>query len=60
MLSRIFSIAALTSVLAVTAVSAIPKITIKGSKFFTDDGNQFYIKGTRPCPLALDFQTNEL
>lgn len=32
--------------LATSTVSAIPKITVKGSKFFTDDGNQFYIKGT--------------
>ena len=49
MLSRIFGVTVLIAVLAVTAVSAIPKITIKGSKFFTDDGNQFYVKGTRPC-----------
>ncbi|KAI9772200.1 MAG: hypothetical protein M1839_002518 [Geoglossum umbratile] len=45
MFSRISSVTVLLAVLAVAAVSAIPKITIKGSKFFTDDGNQFYIKG---------------
>lgn len=28
---------------AVTA--AIPTIEVKGSKFFTSDGNQFYVKG---------------
>ncbi|KAI9791224.1 MAG: hypothetical protein M1816_004216 [Peltula sp. TS41687] len=31
--------------LAVSTVHAISKITVKGSKFFTEDGNQFYIKG---------------
>jgi len=32
--------------LAGQAVNAIPTITAKGSKFFTSDGNQFFIKGT--------------
>jgi len=32
--------------LAGQAVNAIPTITAKGSKFFTSDGNQFYLKGT--------------
>jgi hypothetical protein len=27
------------------AVAAIPTITAKGSKFFTSDGDQFYVKG---------------
>lgn len=27
------------------AITAIPTITTKGSKFFTSDGNQFFIKG---------------
>lgn len=31
---------------------AIPTISTKGSKFFTSDGNQFFIKGTR-CSLYL-------
>ncbi|KAI9848390.1 MAG: hypothetical protein M1837_000184 [Sclerophora amabilis] len=31
--------------LAISAVTAISTISTKGSKFFTDDGNQFYIKG---------------
>lgn len=25
--------------------NAIPTISVKGSKFFTSDGNQFYVKG---------------
>jgi hypothetical protein len=36
----------LTCALAgLTAVHAIPTISAKGSKFFTSDGNQFYVKG---------------
>lgn len=35
----------LTALLAVT-VRSIPSISITGSKFFTSDGNQFYLKGT--------------
>jgi hypothetical protein len=31
----------------VSNVLAIPKISAVGSKFFTSDGNQFYIKGMR-------------
>jgi len=31
----------------VSNVLAIPKISALGSKFFTSDGNQFYIKGMR-------------
>jgi len=32
--------------LALAAVTAaIPTIEVKGSKFFTSDGNQFYVKG---------------
>ncbi len=30
---------------AAAAVNAIPTISVKGSKFFTSDGNQFYVKG---------------
>jgi hypothetical protein len=26
-------------------VSALPKISAVGSKFFTEDGDQFYVKG---------------
>lgn len=33
------------NLLAVFSVSAIPTIEIKGSKFFTSDGNQFFMKG---------------
>lgn len=28
-----------------TVASAISTISVKGSKFFTSDGNQFYVKG---------------
>ena len=38
------SIAACALVGAV-AVDAIATISAKGSKFFTSDGNQFYVKG---------------
>ncbi|MCJ1335154.1 hypothetical protein MMC09_000420 [Bachmanniomyces sp. S44760] len=37
--------AAIAIAVIVNEVSAIPKITAVGSKFFTDDGDQFYIKG---------------
>lgn len=29
-----------------TVASAIPTIEVKGSKLFTSEGNQFYVKGT--------------
>ncbi|KAI9856734.1 MAG: hypothetical protein M1813_008771 [Trichoglossum hirsutum] len=45
MFSRVSIVTALFAGLAVTAVSAISHIIIKGSKFFTDDGSQFYVKG---------------
>lgn len=38
------SVAACALVGAV-AVNAIATISAKGSKFFTSDGNQFYVKG---------------
>jgi hypothetical protein len=31
-------------------VSAIPTISTKGSKFFTSDGNQFFLKGMLCLP----------
>lgn len=34
-------------------VLAIPTITTKGSKFFTSDGDQFFLKGTQFHPLCL-------
>jgi hypothetical protein len=38
--------APLTCVLAgLAVVNAIPTISVKGSKFFTSDGDQFYIRG---------------
>jgi hypothetical protein len=33
-------------------VSAIPTISTKGSKFFTSDGNQFFLKG-----MLVDFSS---
>lgn len=38
------------ALLAVRTAFAIPTIEIKGSKFFTSDGDQFYIKGQLQCP----------
>ena len=35
----------------VSAASSLPKISAVGSKFFTEDGNQFYIKGYLVQPL---------
>jgi hypothetical protein len=35
----------LLGALLTTAVQAIPTIHIKGSKFFTSDGNQWYVRG---------------
>jgi hypothetical protein len=29
----------------VASVNAIDTISVKGSKFFTEDGNQFFVKG---------------
>ena len=31
-------------------ISALAPITIKGTKFYREDGHQFYIKGTDPAP----------
>ena len=42
--------------LLVCHIAAIPTISAIGSKFFTSDGNQFYIKGERrsitPCNIT--------
>jgi hypothetical protein len=40
-------LAALAAVAGLTAVNAIPTISVKGSKFFTSEGNQFYVKGAQ-------------
>lgn len=42
----LFTQFALVAGLAINAVNAISPISVKGSKFFTDDGNQFFLKGT--------------
>lgn len=42
----------LLSVAHVFAVT--PTITAVGSKFFTSDGDQFYIKGANPFPPTAD------
>ena len=47
MYSRALTALALCTALAVETVTAISKISAVGSKFFTADGNQFYIKGER-------------
>jgi hypothetical protein len=36
---------ALSAIAGLTGVNAIPTISVKGSKFFTSEGNQFYVKG---------------
>jgi len=51
MYSRALTAVVLCTALAVETVTAISKISAVGSKFFTDDGNQFYIKGKRPSPI---------
>ncbi|KAI9846147.1 MAG: hypothetical protein M1838_001383 [Thelocarpon superellum] len=45
MFSGAYTTAVALAALAVHSVDAIPKISATGAKFFTDDGNQFYIKG---------------
>jgi hypothetical protein len=40
----------------ISLVSAIPTISTKGSKFFTSDGNQFFLKGM-PCRYSPRFPT---
>ncbi|KAM3075546.1 hypothetical protein ACMFMG_007688 [Clarireedia jacksonii] len=45
MFSTSFATAGLIASLAVTTVNAIATISTSGSKFFTSDGDQFYIKG---------------
>ena len=36
---------ALAASTTIRSVAAIPKVSVTGAKFFTDDGNQFYLKG---------------
>lgn len=38
-------VAILLAALLVATVRSIPTISVTGSKFFTSDGKQFYIKG---------------
>ncbi|ESZ98112.1 glycoside hydrolase family 72 protein [Sclerotinia borealis F-4128] len=45
MFSKSFARAGLIASLAITAVNAIATISTTGSKFFTSDGDQFFIKG---------------
>lgn len=52
MFTKLISTAALVAIAAVQIVSAISTIEAVGSKFFTSDGHQFYIKGNNrltPC-----------
>lgn len=50
---RLSTIATIVAGVASTSVSAIPTISIKGAKFFTSDGAQFYIKGKQGSPRTL-------
>jgi hypothetical protein len=34
-----------TAFAGLAAVNAIPTISVKGSKFFTSEGDQFFVKG---------------
>jgi hypothetical protein len=52
LIMRLSTIAAIITCVVSTSVSAIPTISIKGSKFFTDDGAQFYVKGKWRFPRA--------
>lgn len=45
MLSHVFTSIVIIGALAVSEVKAIPKISVTGSKFFTEDGDQFFVKG---------------
>jgi len=42
---------ALLGAAALSTVAAIPTISAVGSKFFTSDGNQWFIKGELPHEL---------
>lgn len=42
---KLLATLALTAIAGLSGVNAIPTIEAKGSKFFTSDGNQFYVKG---------------
>ena len=46
MLLRLVGSLVLCALTAISAVSALPTIEAVGSKFFTSDGKQFFIKGT--------------
>lgn len=49
MLRIVLLLAALTQQLT----AALPTISAKGSKLFTSDGSQFYIKGANHLELAI-------
>lgn len=45
MFSKSVARAGLIASLAITTVNAIATISVTGSKFFTSDGDQFFVKG---------------
>lgn len=45
MFARALEVAAVIGVLAICRAEAISKISVTGSKFFTESGDQFYVKG---------------
>lgn len=59
MFTRLISTAAIVALTAIQTVSAISAISAVGSKFFTSDGKQFYVKGKKrnfsaPCANLFD------
>lgn len=47
MLGALFALAGLAT------VNAIPTISVKGTKFFTSEGDQFFVKGESPYSTRL-------
>ena len=45
MFTSIIAVATVLASALLGTVAALPKVSVVGSKFFTDDGNQFFLKG---------------
>lgn len=58
---RISTTLALSAIACATGVNGIPTISAKGSKFFTSDGNQFFVKGKyHPPPNAIQRELQQV